>query len=129
MQFGLYLVKHGMITANQFVQALEAQLASRPQIGALAIETGKLSVKQVFGVLRSQADMPQEMFGELAVKSGAMAEDELIVLLYHQSVRGKPMALILAELGFAAVGDLEEHFAEYRISCGVGDKMQPAAAS
>jgi len=54
MQFGLYLVKHGMITASQFAQALEAQLASRPQIGALAIETGKLTVKQVFGILSSR---------------------------------------------------------------------------
>ena len=128
MQFGLYLVKHGMITANQFVKALEAQLASRPQIGALAIESGKLSVKQIFSILRKQADMPQEMFGELAVQSGAMTEDELILLLYQQSVRTKSMPLILGELGFAATDDIETHFAEYRLACGAADKMAPKIA-
>ncbi len=127
MQFGLYLVKHGMITANQFAQALEAQLASRPQIGALAIEAGKLSVKQVFSILRTQADTPHQLFGQLAIQAGFMTEDELVVLLYQQSVRGKAMPLILAELGFAEPDDLEEHFAEYRISCGFREKMELTA--
>jgi len=124
MQFGLYLVNQGMITASQFVQALEAQLASRPLIGSMAIETGKLSVKQVFSVLRSQADMPQEMFGELAVQKEFMTEEELLGLLYQQSLRGDSMALILVELGFADASDIDEQLAEYRLTCGAEAKME-----
>jgi len=68
------------------------------------------------------------MFGELAVRSGAMTEDELVGLLYHQTVRGKPISLILAELGFAEADDLEDHFSEYRTSCGARDKREPVAS-
>lgn len=129
MQFGLYLVKHGMITTGQFVEALEVHLTSRPLIGALAIETRKLSVKQVFSILRTQADMPHEMFGELAIQAGFMTEDDLMALLYHQSTRGKPMSQILGELGFADPDDLQEHLAEYRGECGVANRAEPATAS
>jgi len=129
MQFGLYLVNHGLITANQFVQALEAQLASRPLLGSLAIETGKLSVKQVFSILRSQADMPQKLFGELAVQHGFLAEDDLSGLLYQQSQRGNSMALILVELGFAEANDIDEQLAEYHFTCGARAKMEPVAVS
>ncbi|MCA9231043.1 MAG: hypothetical protein KDA57_10345 [Planctomycetales bacterium] len=103
-----------MISSNQFVQALEKQLASRPQLGALAIDTGKLTVKQVFEILRLQADEPHVRFGELAVRAQLLTQEELASLLFHQSVRVKPMAKILVEMGFASTSDIDEHFAEYR---------------
>ena len=129
MQFGLYLVNQGMITANQFVKALETQLATRPLIGSLAIETGKLTVKQVFSILRTQADMPDQMFGELAVQNGLMTEDDLSGLLYQQTIRGKSMALILVELGFASAEDIDGHLSEYRLANGAGAKMEPVSVS
>ncbi|NOY28603.1 MAG: hypothetical protein GXP28_00070 [Planctomycetes bacterium] len=128
MKFGLYLVEHGMITTDQFVKALEVQLASRPLIGALAIETGKLSVKQVFSILRTQADMPHEMFGALAIQAGFLTKIDLDALLYEQSVRGTPMPQILGELEFAEAGDLEEQFAEFSFACGGADKKEPVPA-
>jgi len=128
MKFGLYLVEHGMITTDQFVKALEVQLTSRPLIGALAIETGKLSVKQVFSILRTQADMPHEMFGELAIQAGFLTKDDLDGLLYQQSVRGTPMPQILGELEFAEASDLEEQLAEFSITCSGIDRKEPVTA-
>jgi len=129
MQFGLYLVDQGMITANQFVKALEAQLASRPLIGSLAIKSRKLSVKQVFSILHLQADMPKEMFGEIAVQNGFMTQDDLSGLLYNQTQQGDSMALILVELGFASANDIDDQLAEYRLTCGAGAKIESATAS
>jgi len=128
MKFGLYLVEHGVITTDQFVEALKIQLASRPLIGALAIETGILSVKQVFSILRTQADMPHEMFGKLAIQAGFMTKDELMGLLFQQSVQEKPMPQVLTELKLVEAGDIEEQLAEFSNACGGADRREPVTA-
>lgn len=114
MHFGLYLVKHGVITSAQFIKALECQLLSRPQLGALALEQGKLSVKEIFQVLQAQADDPRKLFGELAIKAGMLSEDELDSLLYRQSTRTLPMPKIVVELGFVTADVAQECLVEYR---------------
>ena len=114
MQFGLYMVRNGMLDCEQFVHALEQQLASRPQLGSLAIETGKLSVKQVFQILRLQCDAPGELFGELAVKLGFITEEELAGLIFLQSVRQQPMSEIIIENGVASESEVQESLANYR---------------
>ncbi len=129
MQFGLFLVKQGAITPSQFIEALECQLASRPQVGALAIELGKLTVKDVFKVLRTQADEPKELFGDLALKAGILTEDDLSSLLYHQSVRVRPMESIVTDLGFATVEVIENSLAKYRAVTHAPEELQPASAT
>jgi hypothetical protein len=114
MQFGLYLVKHRVITSEDFVKAIEYQLASRPLLGALAIEMGTLSVNEVFQVLRTQADDPTEMFGELAVNASMLTEDELSDLLYRQASRAQPIASIVVALGLVSAEDVQQHFIDYR---------------
>ena len=129
MHFGLYLVKKGRITANQFVEALEAQLASRPQLGALAIETGKLSVRQVFHVLRMQADRPEEMFGVLAQEAGFLREDDLAALLDCQTRRVLPLIQVIVNLGFCTAYEAEELFSGYRSSTNAASRTQTVAAN
>ena len=114
MQFGLFMVQNDMLECEQFVQALEQQLASRPQIGSLAIETGKLSVKQVFQILRLQCDTPGALFGELAVKLGFITEEELAGLIFLQSVRQKPMTEIMIANGFVSEDEVQEGLTKYR---------------
>lgn len=114
MNFGLYLVHQGAITAEQFVEALENQLVTKPQIGSLAVEMNKLSIKQVFSILRLQADMPNKMFGELAVENDLITTDELATLLYHQLVRVKPIAEIILELGFLSGDEIDQQQREFR---------------
>ncbi len=122
MQFGLYMVQQGMIECTEFVQALELQIASRPQLGSLAIETGKLSVKQVFHILRVQCDTPGLLFGELAVEQGFITEEELAGLIFLQSVRQQPMTEILVEQKMITESEIQEILTQYRIrecSCAV----------
>jgi hypothetical protein len=114
MQFGIYLVDNGVITCEEFFEALKLQLKTRPQLGALAIEKRKLNVRQVFGVLRSQCDSPDDMFGELAVKLGYLTADELTQLLHEQAVRVRSFCEILADAGILSADAVAKHFSDYR---------------
>ena len=74
------LVRRGLITAEQFVQAVEWQLAQRPLLGRLALESGKLSMKQVFAELEAQTDNDKP-FGETAVSPKSQPRLRIVLLL------------------------------------------------
>ena len=114
MQFGMYLVENGVITCEEFYEALKLQLGTRPQLGALAIEKRKLNVRQVFGVLRSQCDSPDEKFGSVALKLGYLTEADLAWLLHEQSVRVRPFSELLVEIDVLSVDEVEKHYRGYR---------------
>lgn len=106
------LVRHGVITAEQFVQAVEWQLAHRPRLGRLALETGKLSMKQVFAVLEAQTDNSKP-FGETAVDLGFLKRRQVNTLLKQQAERTPPLAQCLIEIGAVRPEVLEQ--AGYRL--------------
>lgn len=54
MQFAMYLVENGVITCEEFFEALKLQTRSRPKLGALAIKNRMLTCRQVFQVLEAQ---------------------------------------------------------------------------
>jgi len=129
MQFGLSLLKQGVITSEQFVDALKLQLASRPQLGAIAIEFEKLSVREVFSILREQAKEAEtkQRFGELAVESRLLDEEELASLLYFQSVRVRPMEEIFVEQGILSVETAGQYWRSYRRSSHHGQRARELA--
>jgi len=114
MQFGMYLVENGVITCEDFYEALKLQLGTRPQLGALAIEKRKLTMRQVLSVLQAQSDTPDEKFGELALKRGYLTEADLAWLLHEQSVRVKPFGELLVDMGVMSADEMERHYREYR---------------
>jgi hypothetical protein len=95
MHFGLYLHRKGIISSDQLVAALEAQLNCLVPIGQLALEAGILSARDLFTVLRAQNEAPHERFGEVAIELRLMTEDELMRLLMTQSHRKRPLSEIL----------------------------------
>jgi hypothetical protein len=97
MQFGIYLVRHGMITADQFVDALDRQLHGRVPIGELAIKRGYLTMHQVFDVLDRQAE-DGRLFGQIAVDSGYLTESALNDLLHVQAEYVPSLRNVLAEM-------------------------------
>jgi hypothetical protein len=114
MHFGLYLQKKGLITSEQFVAALEAQLNTMVPIGQLALEEGVLSARDIFDVLQAQSDSPSELFGQLAVELGMMSREDLMRLLMVQADRKRPLAAILVEQGALSDADMARELAEYR---------------
>lgn len=99
MHFGLYLKKKGIISAEQLVDALEAQLRGLVPIGQLALEEGILSARDIFDVLRAQSSSPHVLFGELAIELRLMTRDELMRLLMIQADRKRPLKEILVRQG------------------------------
>jgi hypothetical protein len=97
MQFGLYLKKKGIVSAEQLVAALEAQQKQLVRIGQLAIEEGVLTPREVFQVLRSQSESPHGRFGEIAIGLGMITRNQLQELLILQLDRKRPLSEILVQ--------------------------------
>ena len=114
MQFGLYLKKKGIISADALVAALEAQLAQLPRIGQLALEEGILSPRDIFNVLLAQRLAPEMRFGELAIEMSLMTRNELIRLLMVQSDRQQPLAEVFVTEGILSQEVVARHLAEFR---------------
>ena len=116
MHFGLYLKNKGIISAEQLVEALEAQLTTLPPIGQLALEEGILSPREIFEVLVAQSQSPTERFGEIAIGMGFMTRDELMRLLMIQADRKRPVSELLVVLGILTEDHVAAEMMEYRKS-------------
>ena len=113
MQFGLYLKKKGVITADQLVAALEEQHGKLVSIGQLAIEEGILTARDVFVILRCQRDLPHEYFGGVAVDMGILRRMDLLRLLALQWERRPPLADVLVRQEVLSQARVDEERAAY----------------
>ena len=114
MHFGLYLVRKERITADQFVAALEQQITEMVPLGELAVDVGMLTRRQLLEVLREQAHLPRESFGEAAIEQGAVSEADLAQLLKLQSDRRRPFADILVEQKVLSAQEAVDELAAFR---------------
>ena len=124
MQFGLYLLKKGVISPEQFVAALEVQLESLVPIGQLALEEGMLSARDIFDILLAQSDAPNVRFGDLAIEMGLLTRDDVMRLLMIQADRKREIGDILVRQGVLSESQLKAELAAYRHSL-----MQPKRPS
>src|SRR6478672_6727678 len=114
MHFGLYLKNKGIISAEQFVAALETQLATLPRIGQLALEEAIISPRDIFNVLHAQRRSPDVRFGELAIEMGLMTRNELMRLLMIQADRKRPFAEIVVDEGMMSEQLVAHELTEFR---------------
>jgi hypothetical protein len=114
MHFGLYLKNKGMISAEQLVAALEAQLATLPRIGQLALEEGIISPRDIFDVLLAQRRSPDVRFGELAIEMRLMTRSDLMRLLMLQADRKRPLADVFVTEGILSEGQVAQELAKFR---------------
>ena len=102
MQFGMYLVDNGLLSTQAFYKALKLQMRSRPQLGTIAIQSRRLTVKQ--------------MFGEIAVRLGYLTNEDLNQLLDEQTRHMASLRDLLVEHGFLSGGVVDQQYAAYRHS-------------
>ena len=100
MWFACYLYEEGIITGDQFAQAVREQLSRRLPLGRLAIELGKLSLSEVMKILRVQADELEKSFGQIARELSYLTKEQLDLLLLAQEQQATPIGDIMLELGF-----------------------------
>ena len=114
MQFGMYLYHNGVITAEQLVAAMALQDECRVPLGVLAMESGKLAVRDVLSILRVQSDLPNDRFGDIAIDLGLLNKRDLAELLMLQSDRRIPLGECLVELGHMTEEQAAEQLSAYR---------------
>ncbi|TWT90600.1 hypothetical protein Mal64_09940 [Pseudobythopirellula maris] len=115
MKFGIYLMHRGLITAQQLVEAIEEQQDLQVPLGQLAIEEEKLSVRQVFRILRTQLDDLREPFGETAISQGLLTRTDLAELMLVQMSRRMPIDQILVRQGSITQDELEKALHAFRL--------------
>jgi hypothetical protein len=132
MQFGIHLVRAGVLSADDFVDVVERQLRERPPLGMLAIEHHKLSMKQLFAVLEAQVEDPKP-FGRLAVELGFLSQSDVLALVGLQSECGRPEAEHVVEMGLldsaTVARELERFRAASRAQLNEGNGTPRAASS
>lgn len=97
MRFGLFLVQHGRVTADDVLQALDHQRQCEVPIGKIALRERMLSVRQVFDVLNHQVES-RTRFGEAARHLGYLTTEQVDHLLETQRRARPPIGQILLEM-------------------------------
>jgi hypothetical protein len=98
MWFATYLYRCGLVTAEQVVEASIRQSDERIPLGRLALETKKLTVKDIAKILQAQTEGEQR-FGKVAVRLGLLTERDVADLLMIQNDRLPSMGDVLVEMG------------------------------
>ncbi len=93
-----YLVTRDVVSETMAVQALDLQKEKTPQIGRMALDSGLMSMKQIFHVLREQADSGIR-FGQQAIRLGYLTDENLKDLLQSQVAARPGIGSILIEVG------------------------------
>lgn len=119
MHFGLYLLRKESITGPQFIQAVSRQLETRPQIGSLAIETRRLTMRDVFQILSLQS-VTNESFGQLAIQLGILKEADIRDLLALQIERTTPLAQVFVDIGALEPYQLQTELQLFRAAMANG---------
>lgn len=127
MHFGLYLLRNELITGPQFIQAVSRQLETRPQIGSLAIETRRLTMRDVFRILSLQS-VTNESFGQLAIQLGILTEADIRDLLALQIERTTPLAQVLVDIGAIERYQLQAELQQFRTAMSEGHSSDSDAA-
>lgn len=100
MWFAIYLYEKGIITGDEFAEAVSVQISRRMPLGKLAIEQGTLSLSEVMKILKVQADEPENSFGGIAQQLSFLTKEQVDLLLVVQEQRVTPISKILVERGY-----------------------------
>ena len=109
----ILLVRRGLISADQFVQAVEWQFEQRPRLGRVALETGKLTMKQVFAILEEQT-VNGKLFGDTAVDLGFLTKRQVTSLLKLQNDRVPTLSQSLIAIGAIDQDEYDREFGDFR---------------
>jgi len=96
--FGAHLVRRGVATASQIVEALARQNARRVPIDQLAITRGALTAADVLRVM-DEARRTHDDFVRCSVKLGLLAPAAVADLLDAQRATGPRIGELLVEMG------------------------------
>ncbi len=111
--FGQFLLERGVISAPQLLAAIDAQRASNPLLGELAVRKGWLDETQARRIQQRQR-VEDRRFGDIALEMGVLDQDRLDALLAAQKDGRKRLGQVLLEQGAIDAGRLQVEIAAHQ---------------
>lgn len=108
------IIQTGVISAEQYLEALHRQQNDRPSLGQLALELGFLTTQQVREILHIQSEGHVSRFGEIALSMGMMHRTQLAELLMEQLEREKPIQVYLEQICHCSSEEIRASLAKQR---------------
>ena len=105
--FAAQLYQRGVVSADEFAEAVSRQIADRPPLGSVAIARGKLSKSEVADICAAQVNAGHKRFGEVAVEMGLLTDDDVDELLAVQSESVPDLLEIFEKMGTLTRSQLE----------------------
>ncbi len=110
--FGLFLLKHGVITTDQLQEAVLAQKQDRLLLGQIALNRGLLSESQLLDILAAQSRSGKK-FGQIAREKGFLTESQFQEILEVQSSNHVLLGEALVRKGSVGAADLIHFVREF----------------
>ncbi|MEC9466654.1 MAG: hypothetical protein VX834_12760 [Myxococcota bacterium] len=111
--FGQYLIEAGAISAAQLREALDLIESDYEKIGELAVKHGYLAKDDVNRLHREQRYIDSPL-GQLAIERGLMTDEQLNKLLTIQQDTRLRIGDALVRLGYVAEDAIEKHFQAFK---------------
>ncbi|HHO51379.1 MAG TPA: hypothetical protein ENK18_11005 [Deltaproteobacteria bacterium] len=112
MRFCTYLVREGIISAEEGFQVLGALCDGTPPLGQLATRERMLSIRQLAQLLNLSAEDPVPL-GTLAIREGFLRRHELTELLELQRRRTPRAQDALVQLGIMTATEVQAAFRRF----------------
>ena len=118
--FGKYLAKKGILTEEEYRDAIQKHLSIRVPIGTIAMAEGLLTEKQVEEIHRQQKQFDKR-FGDIAVEKGYLSEEQVEMLLRKQGNPYLQFLEVLLEMNKLTISQMDEEFAAFQKENGFSE--------
>lgn len=118
--FGKYLVKKGMLTEEEFREAIQKHLSVRVPIGTIAVAEGLLTEAQVEEIHRQQKQF-DKLFGDIAIEKGYLSQEQVEELLHKQGNPYLQFLEVLLESGKLTISQMDTEFTAFQKENGFSD--------
>lgn len=118
--FGKYLVKKGMLTEEEYRDAIKKHLSIRVPVGTIAVAEGLLTEAQTEEIHRLQKQF-DKLFGDIAVEKGYLNQEQVQELLRKQGNPYLQFLEVLLESGKLTISQMDAEFAAFQKESGFSD--------
>ena len=119
--FGKYLVNKGILTEEEYKDAIQKHLSVRVRIGTIAVAEGFLTEKQVEEIHRQQKQFDRK-FGDIAVEKGYLTDHQVEDLLKKQGNPYLQFLEVLLDSDKITISQMDKEFAAFQKENGFSDK-------
>lgn len=111
--FGKHLVKKGVISKEEYKDAIQKQLGVRVKLGTIAVAEGLLTEEQaeMINNLQKQSD---KRFGDIAVDKQLLTEEQVADLLKKQGNPYMQFLEVLLDSGMVTMSQMDDEYAAFQ---------------